>query len=332
MLQPQIRPVEESLSLTEGKVTNVDIPRDALIWSIGFKLKVVTTTNSTTVNRLHEGILPAIARIEVIADGKDTIVSLDANAIHKMNSIYNGCYPLQYADEADTLWDYDNKATAEDGLYATTKSFVQNFMIPFAMPRAIKPLDTLLDARKFSTLTLRITTGVFGDISEAGLTAITPTVDIWLWEMRGAPADFESVYQKRLTLKTTPTATGEKKIDIPVGNSYRGFFIYVVRNSTPFLPDFAGATDIVSTALNRIKLESGTRVYWNQTPEQNRAFMKEIFRLDVLPAGWYFIDFALDGYIRQALQTQNLSSLKLVLDSKVSSGWDFYVYPIEIVR
>ena len=308
-LANKLRPVG-SIDFAASTPKSIDLPRDYFIKNILLTFagtSTITTAGSPVI--YTEGSYKYVQRIEIIKDGKDTIKSLPFTAIRNRN-----------------IYDYSNIPSvthpAVTGTAAT--SLLAVGILNFQMPRAIKPIDTMLDASKCSTLELRAT---FGSIQAGYSTA--PTVEaltagklhVDIEEAVGVPPAEPTIYQERF-LEKTVSATGESQILLPIGLIYRGFMIYTERDGNPVNDILTGDISL-STGLQKIHTIDGDR---------KRYLNKLEHSLATIQTGYYNVDLCPDGLLSEALDARNLSSLYLNLNVTKTSGTEkMYIFPQSMV-
>jgi len=296
----------------ENQPLSLDLPRKNFYRQLILRLTVVD--NITTVG---PGALFAntpsqwLKRIEVIADGRDTLKSISARAL-LFKDFFNFCsYPRRIVP------------TLGVGL----NTWVLTLILPFTVPRSIREADCLLDSGRLSTFELRLTGGQCSDLYSTQPTTrafSSASVEVLLHEaikLDTKPMN-PSVY-KELSLQRQLTATAtEFQLLLPVGNLYRGFMIEAIADNVP-------RNDIIS----EIQIRSGTQVFfkapWNNVKEANAQFNNmESVAFD----GYAYVEFCPEGRLVDALDSSKLSQLEAVFNATLVGAVDFIsVYPDEII-
>jgi len=264
-----------------------------------------------------------VKRIDIVANGTDVIRSISGNALRWLNLFQYGRFPRVTPALIDG-------ATANG-------AFDSTLLIPFWMPKAVRPIDTALDSRELSDLTIEITWGTFTDINSAASAWTTePQIDVYALESFGVKGPFS---QSRVyTLEQEITATNARfQTRLQVGPMYRGFLI----NTTDADVDQG---DI----LNNLKLQSGTTVF----ADLSEAVLKEIAlqRMAIQRSfnglvyddlsggdnnsieGWYFLDLVTDGFMSEAIDSLGFSELEFESDVTVGGGTTkLNIYPIQVI-
>lgn len=302
------------LTFAASTPDSLDLPRKSLIRSLILDWSGSNAqTDVTTPPVLYTGgcgsALKHIARVEIVANGRDTIKSLSGDAIAMKNMFLFGTKPVLL----ETL------------LTAATHPFGGKILLPFAMPRSIREIDTLLPSGKLSTLELRITFGPKAAMmsTEATAYAITGAVDVHVNEsirMDGKDepyATYKELYIEKDIVATTP----EFQILLPVGNRYRGFLIEVESSG-----------EMVNTVLNKVTIKSGTDVY--KAIDFDALQGENLIKYDLAAqtfVGYGYVDFCEEGRMVDALNATRLSSLEMILDVTKVATDKIRVYPCEIV-
>lgn len=305
-----------------GKVTysasdakSIDLPRKHLYRNLQVNVEgelTITTAGSPVLKTGGMGsALKMLQRIEIIANGRDTIKSLSADAIAAKNLFLYGSKPV----------------LTETGITAATHSFGGVFRLPFAMPRSVREIDTLLPSGKMSTLEARVT---YGD--DDAMFATAPTahsigkVDVEFHVDESIRLDGKdepySTYKELYIEKQVSAASAEFQILLPVGNRYRGFLIEAESDG-----------NLVNTIINKVTIQSGTDVYFSAMADVIQGDNSIFYDLEAQSfVGLHYIDFCPEGRMVDALPAQNLSSLEMILDVSNPGTIDkVRVYPCEIV-
>jgi hypothetical protein len=250
-------------------------------------------------------------RLEVIANGRDTIKSLSGSALAMKNLFHHGSGPQE----------------VEAGLTAATHPFGGNIRLDFGMPRSVRPADTFLDSGRLSTFELRATFGTGTDMFSTNPTAITSTdCDIEVHVAEAIRLDNKeepySTYKELYIEKAVTAAATEFQILLPVGNRYRGFMLEAQSDG-----------EMVNTVINSIQIRSGTDVFFKAEGDVVQAMnvIDHNLKQEAL-TGYYYVDFCPDGRLVDALNARNLSQLEMILDVAAPGTTDIVrIYPDEIV-
>lgn len=306
---------------------SLDLPRKNLYRDLVLWLKgslVIATAGSPVLYTGGIGSgLKVVPRVEVIANGRDTIKSLSLSALAIKNMILFGSKPQ----------------ITETGLTAATHPFGGVVHLPFAMPRSIREIDTLLNSGKLATLEFRVTYGNFQDMFSTNPTTITDAssvADLEVYVNEAIRLDGKdepySTYKEMYIEKDIAAATTEFQILLPVGNRYRGFMIECESDG-----------NLVDTILKKVTIKSGTDIYKAIDAYEGATYKPaggplkgdniKCFGLNAETfVGYYYIDFCPEGRMVNALDASRLSSLEMILDVAHPGTTDkVRVYPCEIV-
>ncbi len=296
----------------EGLVKGIDLPRKDLYRQLLLRLyaNVNITTLGAPVLYAHS---PSkyLKRIELIADGKDTIKSINMKAMVLKNFFHFSRYPSRVVP---TLAVGDNK-------------FYQTIVLPMALPRAVREIDTLIDSGRLSTFNLQFTFGSKADIFSTAPTAYTlPNLEckVHLLEslnVENKPLTF-GVYKETFIEKEVTQTQNEFQVLLPVGNVYRGFLIEAEVAGEP--------SDVV---INSVQIRSGTTVFFKAEWPDLRDFNATNMNMENQSfTGFAYVDFCPEGRIVDALNASQLSMLEMVFDVTKGAGTHFIrVYPDEII-
>jgi hypothetical protein len=259
------------------------------------------------------GAYKAISKIEVIANGRDTIISIAPDHLQILNTIDYGTIPVFLNPTNDT---------------AATYPFNCSFIIPFEVHRSVRPIDTLLPSAGLSTLDLKVTWGAGSD-QFTGAVDYTSTViqtsttlSVQSFEEIGALPGAVSVSKiYTLTRTLAASANANFQVQISVGNLYRGFLVQT--NVANVMAD---------TIIAGFSLESGTEVFQKWlTNNEVLDYNKLQFSLETRLVGNHYLDFLdSDGFMSEILDTRGLSGLDMILNLNAVAG-NLIVVPNEII-
>lgn len=282
----------------------------------------VLAANNTQANTAKGDEWGVVKRIDIVANGTDVIKSISGDALWELNY-----YQIGVPRVSSLLGD---GATANP-------TFSSLLVLPFWSPKSIRPIDTALDSRELSDLTIEVTWGTYTDINSAATGFTTePKLEVYSLESFGVVGPFSQSRTFEIQKVVTSSQT-QFQIDLPIGGMYRAFLI----NTTD-----AGVDD--GDIINNIKLVSGTTYFFDLKEE----VLQDIFPLRNALArnfngqgysdhristsnsrdGWYYIDLVTDGMQSEALDTLGLSEIKLELDVTVGAGTTkIFVWPMQII-
>ena len=260
-----------------------------------------------------------VQRIDVVANGSDVIKSMSGESLWWLNRFLFGEPP----EESALIG-----GTSDDPPFDST------LILPFWMPRSIKPFDTALDARRLSDLRVEITWGDQNDIlapAGASAFAVPPTLDVYALESFNPPGNVSFNQWRTWTIEETITAAStEHQVKLPVGHIYRGFLINT----------HSDAVD-VATIIKNVKLRSGTTVFADLSEEILKAEYVQMNGIRPAPTrratkssddGWYMLDLVTDGRLSEGVDTLGFSELELVFDVDAPGTTDkLVIYPQQII-
>lgn len=312
MFRNVIRRVGQVDFTAVNQVKSLDLPRKDFYRSLILKLTVVDTITTLGSPVLYANTPSQfIKRIEVIADGKDTIKSINMRALVFKN-FFNFCtYPRRVVPT----------------LSAAALTWTLTVILPFSLLRAIREIDTILDSGKLSTFELRVTGGDSADFYSTLPTARAFTsASLEVLVSEAIKFDTKpitpSVYKELSIEKQMGATTAEFQILLPVGNIYRGFMIEAESNKV-----------LVNTLIQDIQIRSGTTVFfkgpWNTVRDTNALLNNmESVAFD----GMAYIEFCPEGRMVDALDASKLSMLEAIFQTTYLTSTDFVrIYPDEII-
>ena len=285
------------------------------------------TTENTQALTLKGDEWACVKKIEIIANNVDVLWSLTGNQLWWFNYYQMGNRP---------------HITPAIGSEDADPSFATVLMIPFWMPRAIRPIDTALDARNLSDLQIRVTWGDDVDIQASAAPAwlTEPTLHVYSLEstkVKGPFATQRVYYIEKVISATTP----QFQVTLPVGPVYRSFLF-----NTESVGKDAGAI------LNNVKLKSGTTIFVDlpeMVLEQANGWLRNgtVHTFDDgaglydparrgstynVRAGWRFLDLVTDNFLTEALDSLGFSELELELDvTVVGDPTKLFIIPQTII-
>lgn len=328
------------ITYAESATRTLPIPRNYALVALDLHLicKLSRAAGSTGAPK---DCAPAqlVRNLSVKANGSDTIKSIDFETLHRHNELTYGVRPFISAE-------------AWHGYGAKTDEVMEiACRIPFAMPRAIKQIDTLLDTPAMSSLDLIVTFGTgldtMNDATDCASVTVTDCVlHVTAVEYLGVAANTKfMIYNQWCKQKEVTATTNRFQLKLPVGNVYRGLLIKTVSDGDQVNTILPWSL----TNLNEVKLQSGTEVYLcmmagilqaqNRLTQQIQVpeLITDVAAVDhgLLERGllgYYYIDFCRDGRLSEALDTRVLSDLEFMLQVANVGTADFIeVYADELM-
>ena len=294
------------VAVVENGRDTIPLPRDYAYVDLMVELQAkITIAGGNTSGTLLD-VAPAqlIRTIEVRANGRDVIKSMDYEGLVRLTHLRYGTAP-------------DNTLLASGDAQVNTECFVYA-IIPQAMWHAVKPFDTIFNAKPLSTYEMILTFGACANIYQTGAagnrttTLVEGRVYVSCRESVGIPADQVFPINKEGTLEDEITANAtEFKIPLNYAKdlSYRAL---VLRSTDGY--------QVVNTVINEVQLKSGGVIFFKLAGRRVRARYKSIYWLESIPTGYYPVDFCEDGRLGDSLDTSGLSSLDLILNVTVGAG------------
>lgn len=153
-----------------------------------------------------------LSDIIIRLNGRDILKRFSGAALRWMNYYWYGGFPLKNVSQL-------GNGTSANPLF---DSFL---IIPFWMPKSVRPMDFALDTRNLSRVDIEVAFGNFGNINSAatGFT-VPPVVQIYLHEITNVQGQFSRWNLFPLTFSPAAAQT-RFQMPIPVGYMYRSFLI-----------------------------------------------------------------------------------------------------------
>lgn len=320
---------QKTLDFSAGNKVNEDLGRGMIYRELALRLSGTATiamANNTAAKVKRGDEWALVSRIDIIANGTDVIKSISGNALWWMNYFMFGRRPRITPALVDAS--------------ANNPAFDSMLILPFWMPRSLRPFDTALDARRLSDLKIEVTWGAVTDLNGDCSAISSGKLEVYSLESFNAPNAAFSTWRTNTIERTISASADALQISLPVGPIYRGFLI----NTTDASAD---ANDI----LNNFKLKSGTTVFadlpanvlrdWygmrNGVEEKIYDRVAETsmnLRVgnnnDV--GGWYMYDHVTDGRLSEGIDTLGFAEFEIELDVTVGAGTTkVYVIPQTII-
>src|SRR3990167_2260128 len=306
------------VDFTANGVKPIDLPRALLYHYLSLRLSGNVTIVTAPTTAWADAPWSLVRRVEIIADGKDTIKSIDLETLKAHNTIFYGTAP---------------KGSAIPTAVGAAQAFNAQAILPFEMPRSVRPIDSLFDSKGLSTFTAN---GTWGDVTSlysaasANATINSAALEFHTFEAFGISSRF-AVHKQLLISKDVTAVDPNFQVLLPVGNLFRGILIRAINyGAAPANVDPGTPSDAI---INNIQLKSGTEVYFNKKGPDTQDDNKRLYSVETWPAGCYMIDFTQDGMQTESLDARALSSLELILDvSNPATTNKIKIYPIELIQ
>lgn len=307
--------------VTENGVLTIDVPRGYDIEGLYFRLygTVNVTTNFTAVRA--EAPAQLVKRIELVADGKNTIASVPFVLLNRGNVFRRGQVGSLTPPSAATIAAYSVEATGV---------LDQNNV------DGIRGKDSNLRTMGMSLLQLRFTFGAVVDLfTGAGVGNLSNVyIDVFSTEMIELPDEKGDITKPLYLVKRAyqdiafTASNANAQVILPVGNILRGVVLRAEGATTAGEPSDA--------VINNIQLASGVDVRFNLPYLDARAMNKLDYDITTLPTGIVVADLMTEGgYNTQASEgwdLTNASEAKLILDVTGGANVKVTVETIELIR
>jgi len=325
-----------SITYAAGQTRTLPLPRNYAYRSLQLKLAAqMSRAADSAAAGAPKDCCPAqlVQNIMIRANGRDVIKSYDMETLHRLNQMRHGIRPhISFAGFSGY------------GVVSEVDMMV-HAQIDFAMWRAIRPIDSLLNSAGLATLDLIVTFGNPNDVMNDAYVADVCSVDaatlyVAAVESVGVPPGTRFAMNKEYMIRSQVTAASTShQIQLPVSNLFRSFVLKTHSDG-----------DQVDTILNNIQIKAGTEVFKNRyagfLQMDNRiecgievaevdgsAAAVDHYFLEHLLEGYYLLEFVKDGRLTECLDTSRLSSLELLLDVNTVGTSDFIdIFPVELIR
>lgn len=323
----------------ENQQLSFPIPRNYPLVALEFELVADLTRTATSADGggpCDSAPAQLVRSLDLVANGQDTIKRMPFETLHRKNEIQFGVRPRIYAEE----WaGYEN---------AATKILKVAARMSFAMPRAIRQVETLLDTAALSSLDLLITFGAGLDTMNdtwpgTGTVPVVTVNDAKLHitaiEYIGVVGWNLAIWKENWQRKEVVGVDNNFQVKLPYGSNlaYRSILIktHSDKDQVDTILPYNGLA-----ILNKFWLKSGTEVYayeiaqllqvqnrlayGMQVPERTGSAAALNHRLqELVLEGYYYIDFCRDGRLTEMLDTTMLSDLELVFEVANPGDADF---------
>ncbi len=276
------------LTLTPGKLETINLPRNYALRGIVLKVAgSITISGGTTSGTVKDSNpLQILGTLEVRREGQATLFRLPAEIAHRLNHIWYGARP-----------DISGLASGD----AQTNTAVRgSLIIPFEVLKGISPIDTFIKAGGLSSLDLLVNVGAAADLVQGGdrtiavgATAFTLVIET-LEELGLDNFIFGDMSQSLISsAEVTANSDSFQVKPISVGNEY---YAFVLRSRADNLN--------LNTVINRIKLKSGSEVFFDIDADTLRYDNKRQFAIESFPDGYYVLWLSPDGLLNSCLDVR----------------------------
>lgn len=323
MNNPQIRISRKvaTIPVVAGGFSLTDLPRqydyESLFLRINGGLQVTVLATSVRA----EAPLQTIARVEVVADGKNTLVSVPGHAAAFGNL-------RRKANQSGA-----RVATPPSGVAVATYQVEGNIAIDFASVGGIRPKDTNFRTSQLSLFQLRLTFGAAGDNFVGGTVAFSSmNVDVYTQELIELPNPNDKTYSSPIALRkqsyqevTLAAANTNQEIFLPAGNLIAGILLRAEGKTTAGEPD--------ATMLNNITVKAGEDYRLNLAAANLRA--KNNLDYGAVTAGYYIHNPMALGEALECMtcawDVSNQAQPKVVIDTTGGANQKLQVVTTELI-
>lgn len=294
----------KSSAIVAGGFDTIDLPRDYDYETIFFRISASLNVTVLATSVRAEAPCQLVPRIEIIADGKNTIYSA----------------PFWFASLAnyqrDLLQSGARATTPPSGVAVATYAVEAIGAVDLMNADGVRPKDSNFRSSKLSMFQARLTFGQPGDPFVGGTVAFSgsPTVDIFVQQLVELP-DAQGNYSSPIALKKVSyqqlallSTNANQEVRLPAGNLIQSVFIRTDGSTTAGEPSAA--------VLNNVILQAGVDVRMNLGAANLRA--KNNADCGQMTAGYYVADVARRGTAPIALSelwdVSGAAEPKLVLD------------------
>lgn len=237
--------VKNAVQTSNSQTYTKELPKSGALSRINLRFEA---TNGATSNKDSE-IFRCVSKIELIANGSETLISLTAQEAFRLAWLKGGEVP--------------------PNLMSEDLSKVQHMEFPIDFGRYLGDKSYYLDLAKYTTVEMRVTYNLAA-VNAVGATGfVSGTATINMIAHRALPGEMASSrgYLRSTEIKTfTSVASGIEVIELPLKHKYVGVGIYAYESAV------ADNTDITKVDLI---LDKGARTLftgdWDHIQEENKA-------------------------------------------------------------
>jgi hypothetical protein len=314
----------------DSTVQNYNLDRGIVYREIVLHLSLqptVTAANNIAANLGRMEAWSFLKRIQIVADGSDILRDFTGDELAMMNYFLYRVPPRREA-----YWG--------DGV--TPNPVADRIVrIPFWMPGISRPASLMLDARRLSSLVLRVQFGTFTDVNSAATAWTTvPTLEVWSeFVMEGRAHRLGPFHTWReYSIATQYSAQqNSAQVILPVGHLYRGFMVNTYSQAAGAFPQ-----DVVGF-LKEFRWQSGSTMFadlielvlrekfYNQYGLQNRTPSELSASSFFNPDAWFFYDHMDSGRLDDGIDSLGFAQLTLQNDIVGIANGFLSVHPMLIV-
>ena len=259
-----------------------DLPMDYDYEAVGLRINASLQVTAGATSVRAEAPCQLVPRVEIIADGKNNLVSCPFWALSLGNY-------LRYAKDSGA-----RATTPPSGVAIATYAVEALGIADFLQSDSARPKDTNFRSRGLSLFQIRLTFGAAGDAFVGGTVVFSgsPTVDVYALqtvEEIGQDGQFidKPVGLAKVSYQEAAITASNANFEVvlPAGNLIRSVLCRFEGGTTAGEPD--------ASILNNLQLANGIDVRWNLSGVNTRALNN--LQFGQLTAGYYVADFMYQG-------------------------------------
>lgn len=307
----------------ENTIQTLDLPRGYDLETIYFYLQGGGTLSGAGSAVRAEAPMQLIKRIEVVADGKNTIASVSGVLLR------SGAFTRR-----GQLGGITPPADAT----AAARTFTAAFCLDQQLVDGLRPKDCNLRTSGMQLLQLRITFGAYTDLftgTPAGALSGYNILDISTSEVVELPDADGNVSRPLYVQKRTyqdvacPSTNANQEISLPVGNFLRSVMFRGEGSSTAGEPS--------DTVVNYVTLRSGVDVRFSQSWYPAIRMNAQDYGITTRPTGFMLADLCSAGQLNgikatDAWDLTRASECKAVLDVTGATNAKVSIMTTELVQ
>lgn len=305
-----------------GNTRSVELPRSFLYKMIRCRLRGSITSAAATAGPTNEEPLGLIKRIDLIADGRKTILTLSGQDAYRLSNLFSG--------KAGEL-------VPAAGGAAATQAISAFFMLHNEAARMLTPIMSYFDPRPYEKIELRVQWGTISDMFSTPSTAsVNAETGIEFQVVQSAEGAEQIGYNRLYFFDEFQFGAGQVTnftINVPRAGLLAGILVRSTQTNAAaglpsptnlFFQDSALASSNLSGLIS-LKSDNNFLHADNINPTVLQSANVEDYALDVIAAGsnigfgvpgYYYLDLTEDGLVTSLLNTFDLNVLQLIVSSR----------------
>ena len=273
------RTLDETLTWASNGKDSMALPRDRFVRELNLRFTGTLTNGHATEARnvSVEEVLKALGQIRVVANGNDTLRSVNAYRKYVQQQYMRGVRPY---NDASSPYDSSNPQTWAVAAASGTKTFIVDVPIDFALqPHNPFDLSACLPAQNASSLNLAVD---FSAPTTADITISSAEVETHMKEVFMGAREADKLYGSDLgkLVKMYETEIGPKTIDaayselgfavdITTGAVIQNLGIFTEAGSSPYAASNDRVTKFQMKQESPVIIDLDTAT-WNQAQETDK--------------------------------------------------------------